>query len=104
MELIIAVTAIALIGLIYGVTRYFQIRDAKRRRPNPALDTVNTTNYNIKRLDDEELQNLSPQEAEHMVNYWRKSGFIPSHREFYAVQRVLRRDAKVKLKELQETW
>ena len=104
MELIIATAAIALIGLIYAATHYFQIRDAKRRRPNPALDTVNTTNYNMKRLDDEELQDLSPQEAENMVNSWRESGFIPSHREFYAVQRVLRRDAKVKLKELQETW
>jgi hypothetical protein len=94
--------ALVIISLIYFTTRYFQIREAKRHHPNPALDTLNTTNYNIKRLDDEELRDLSPEEAEQLVNYWRKSGFTPSHREFYAVKRILRRDAKEKLQELQE--
>lgn len=104
MELIVLVGAIALIGLIYATTRFFQSRDAKRRRSNPALDTMNTTNYNIRQLNDEELRDLTPQEAENLVDHWRKSGFIPSHREFYAVQRVLRQGAKEKLQELQKTW
>jgi len=102
MDLLIAIVAITIIGLIYFTTRYFQTREAKRHRPNPALDTLNTTNYNIKRLDDEELRGLTSNEAEQLVDYWKESGFVPSHREFYAVKRILRRDAKDKLKDLQE--
>lgn len=102
MELLTAIVMVSLIALIYITTRYFQAREEQRHRPNPALDTLNTTNYNMKRLDDEELRNLTADEAENLVDYWRESGFVPSHREFYAVKRILRRDAKEKLKDLQE--
>ena len=104
MELVIVAGAIALIVVLYFITTYYQKQEEKRHRPNPALDTVNTTNYNIRRVEEEELKGLDPEEAARLVDNWQRTGYIPSHREFYTIQRILRRDAKEKLHRLQESW
>lgn len=104
MELIIAAAAIALIASVYVLTTYYQRREAERHKPNPALDTLNTTNYNMEALEEKQFRGLDPDEAERLVHNWKKSGYIPSHREFYIVQRSLRRDAKAKLRDMQENW
>lgn len=104
MELIVAAAAIVLLASVYVLTTYYQSREAERHKPNPALDTLNTTNYNMETLEEDQLRNLGPDEAERLVLNWKKSGYIPSHREFYLIQRILRRDAKAKLQEMQENW
>ncbi|TXB61476.1 hypothetical protein [Phaeodactylibacter luteus] len=102
MELFIALLAGAATALIYGFTKAQQRKARKRRAPHPALDTQNTTNYNMEILEEAPLKKLTPEEANRMIEHWKRGGYIPSHREFYAVQRVLRREAKREIKSVQE--
>lgn len=102
MEYLVAGIAGLVIAIVYGFTHQQQQKQEKRRTPHPALDTQNTTNYNMEILEEAPLKKLTPEDAQRMVDHWKRGGYIPSHREFYAVQRVLRRDAKAQLREAQE--
>lgn len=103
MEYLVAATAGLIVAIIYAFTHQQQQQQEKRRAPHPALDTQNTSNYNMEILEEAPLKQLSPEDARRMIEHWKRGGYIPSHREFYAVQRVLRRDAKAQIREVQES-
>lgn len=103
MEYIVALVAGIVTATVYALTRQQQQKAYRRKQPHPALDTQNTTNYNMEILEEEPLKELSHQDAQRMVDHWKRGGYIPSHREFYAVQRVLRRNAKAQIEETQNS-
>ncbi len=83
-----AVILIAIIGGIFTM-RYFRRRYRQRMKSPPTSDTYNTTNYNMMSEDPNELADLSVEEARNLMKKWKESGHIPSHRDFYQVQRIL---------------
>lgn len=82
------VILIAIVGGIYTM-RYFRRRYRQRMESPPTSDTYNTTNYNMLSEDPADLEDLSPEEARNLLKKWKESGRIPSHRDFYQVQRIL---------------
>ncbi len=99
MDLTVITIVLLLLLSLHMLTRHFRKEQEKRDAPPALFETYNTTNYNMEVLDESKFRKLTPKQARELVENWKESGYIPSHREFYAIKRILRREAKESLQQ-----
>ena len=82
------IVALVVIGYLY--TPFFSQRYENRMESPPTSDTHNPTNYHMSAMEEEELADLSPEEAKNLLEKWKKAGYIPAPRDFHQLQRIIK--------------
>jgi hypothetical protein len=78
---------------VYFLSRKFRREQKTRDDLPPRTRIVNDSNYNINNtgVEDKKLEQLSPQEAQEVIDKMKSSDYIPTDEEFNELRRAKKR-------------
>ncbi len=91
-DLIFIVLGLLIIGSGILATRYYRRRYDERIGGPPANDVYNTTNYHLQQIDPELLEDLTPKEAQRLIDEMKARGQIPAPRDFARLRAIIEQD------------